>query len=157
MVRKVLSPFVIYYLNWFYVYRKRCVLAGYGMLVYALDCKLCCVRYYSWRTNGSSLDSRQRDACISLTFYSQANFGWYSLCLSLNIVFVVYFYMNKYLLHYRIQKCTLDFKNKILELKINVCEGIPGTCECVNELLELTLEPLSARALHTESAVLNVK
>lgn len=35
--------------------------------------------------------------------------------------------MNKYLLHYRIQKCTWDLKMKILELKINVCEGIPGT------------------------------
>lgn len=64
---------------------------------------------------------------ISLPFYSQADFGWYSLCLSLNIIFVVYFYTNEYLIHYRIQKCAWDSKTKILELKINVCEGIPGT------------------------------
>lgn len=64
VVRKVLSSFVISYHNWFYVYKERCVLAGYGMLVYAVDCKLCCVRYYSWpRHDGNSLASRQRAAC----------------------------------------------------------------------------------------------
>lgn len=39
--------------------------------------------------------------------------------------------MNKYLLHYRIQKCTWDLKNKILELKKTFAREFQvRTCTC---------------------------
>lgn len=39
---RMFSPFVILYLIWFYVYREKCVSAGYGQLAY-LDLKFALV------------------------------------------------------------------------------------------------------------------